>query len=410
MPKEGKSMDKKQKDIMLITNYWHFENERVSSRYRSFADILCQYYDLEVVTSTFCHLTKKQRDLLTLYLDALPYKMTLEYEKGYSKNISLQRISSYTQFGKNVYSYLLKRKKPDLILVSVPSLTVADLVTKYANENKIPVIVDVQDLWPEAFKMALPVPVLSDIAFLPMSHQANRIYRRANIIMAVSDTYVERAARENHSCDTLSIYIGTDSKLVQEKTQGVNIEKPADEFWVGYVGALGHSYDIKAVIDALAELQAGNCPNIVFKVMGDGILHKEFEDYALAKDVKCDFTGMLDYGVMMSTLRKCDLAVNPIIKSSVSSIINKVSDYAAAGVPVINTQDNDEYRELLNQYQAGINVESGNAHAMAQAILELYSHTDLINQMADQSTRLFKEKFDRQINYPKLVNAIERLT
>ena len=75
-------MDGHKKDILLIANYWHFEEEKASSRYRSFADILCRYYDLEVVTSTFCHLKKQQRDPETLNLSALPYRMTLQYEKG----------------------------------------------------------------------------------------------------------------------------------------------------------------------------------------------------------------------------------------------------------------------------------------------------------------------------------------
>ena len=66
--------------------------------------------------------------------------------------------------------------------MSVPSLTVADYVTKYGKDHGVPVIVDIQDLWPEAFKMALRIPVVSDLLFYPMLKQANRIYRRASEI------------------------------------------------------------------------------------------------------------------------------------------------------------------------------------------------------------------------------------
>ena len=151
------------KDVLLIANYWHFEVERSSSRYRSFADILCRSFDLEVITSSFCHLKKAQRNEAELHLDALPYRVKLCYEKGYAKNISIRRICSYTEFGNNVIAYLKSRKKPDLIMVSVPSLAVADYVSKYAKENCIPLIVDIQDLWPEAFKMALNIPIISDM-------------------------------------------------------------------------------------------------------------------------------------------------------------------------------------------------------------------------------------------------------
>jgi len=398
------------KDIMLIVNYWHFEQEKASSRYRSFANILCEKYDLEVVTSTFCHLTKKQRDEDSLSLDKLPYKMTLQYEKGYKKNIGLDRISSYRQFGRNVQKYLEKRKKPDLIIVSIPSLSVAARVTKYANKHKIPVIVDIQDLWPEAFKMALSIPIISDILFYPMKKQADRIYARADKIMAVSDTYVARGLRcNNKDRDGLSIYIGSDSKLIAEKTNDIDVDKPQNEFWVGYVGALGHSYDIESVIKAIKILEDQDIKNIKFIVMGDGVLKSHFEQIAKENGVNVEFTGLLEYGKMMKTLSHCDIAVNPIIGKSVSSIINKVADYSAAGVPVINTQNSEEYRKLLERYKAGISVENGNIEALSLAIKTLYDAANMRIDMSSNAKKMFNERFDRQKSYLKLIDEIDNL-
>lgn len=398
------------KDVMLIVNYWHFEQEKASSRYRSFANILCEKYDLEVVTSTFCHLTKKQRDVDSLSLEKLPYKMTLQFEKGYKRNIGLDRISSYRQFGRNVQKYLEKRKKPDFIIVSIPSLSVADRVTKYANKNKIPVIVDIQDLWPEAFKMALSIPVISDILFYPMKKQADRIYTRADKIMAVSDTYVARGLKCNDKDRSgLSIYIGSDSKLIAEKTSDIEVNKPQNEFWIGYVGALGHSYDIESVIKAIKILEEQNVKNIKFIVMGDGILRAHFEQVAKDNGINAEFTGLLEYGKMMKALSCCDIAVNPIIGKSVSSIINKVADYAAAGVPVINTQNSEEYRQLLEKYNAGINVQNGNILAFADAIKTLYEDESLRQAMCKNAKTMFDDLFDRQRSYPKLIDEIENL-
>ncbi len=398
------------KDVMLIVNYWHFEEEKASSRYRSLANILCKEYDLEVVTSTFCHLQKKQRDVASLRLDALPYKMTLQFEKGYKKNISLRRIASYRQFGKNVKKYLATRKKPDLIIVSVPSLTVADCVTKYANKNNIPVIVDIQDLWPEAFKMALSVPVVSDLLFYPMMKQANRIYARADRIMAVSDTYVARGLSHNRKdSEGLSIYIGSDSNLISEKTEGIEIEKGEDDFWIGYVGALGHSYDIDGVIAALKQLKERGIENIKFIVMGEGPLRARFEQTAAESGVCVEFTGLLDYGTMMKTLMACDIAVNPIVGTSVSSIINKVADYAAANVPVINTQNSPEYRHLLDDYGAGINVENGNIEALADAIERLYRDPEARDAMRKRAKEMYAARFDREKSYPRIIPIMEQM-
>ena len=396
-------------DVMLIANYWHFKEEKASSRYRTMANTIVESgYNLEIVTSSFRHLTKKQRNIDKAYLDSLPYRVTMLYEPGYKKNISLTRLYSHHVLGKNIDRYLKERKKPDVIIVSVPSLDVADVVTQYASINKVKVIVDIQDLWPEAFKMAINIPVLSDMLFLPMKLRADKIYSRADRIMAVSDTYVKRGLACNHKDKHgLSIYIGTDPELVVKELSGKTVHKPNNEFWIGYVGAMGYSYDIKLVIDAIEKVSLKNDRKIIFKVMGDGDLRLEFEAYAEKKNVTCDFTGFLSYGQMMATLKSCDVAVNPIVGESVSSIINKVSDYAMAGVPVINSQKSEEYRNLLIRYKCGINCSNGNSDDFAKAIEYFLNNSNEAKIMGKNAERLGNEKFDRQKTYPKVVEVIE---
>ena len=397
------------KRIMLIANYWHFEEEKASSRYRSMANLLCERYDLEVITSSFRHLTKKQREASDFRLEELQYKVTMLYEPDYYKNISLRRIYSHYKFAKNIKEYLSRSEKPDCIIVSVPSLSVGDVVTKYANKHNIPVIVDIQDLWPEAFKMAIRIPIISDLLFAPMMHQANRIYKRASKILAVSETYVRRGLRNCHNQDGTSIYIGTDSVLANKEMEGLEISKNKDEFWIGYIGALGHSYDINTISKAISILRERGIENIVFKVMGDGPLKKDFEAHANELNINSDFMGFIDYGTMMATLSKCDVAVNPIVGGSVSSIINKVSDYAMAGMAVVNTQNSTEYRELLDEYHAGINVKNGDAGEVANAIQQLYEDRALLSQMQSNAKRLGEEKFDRNKTYLKIIDIIENL-
>jgi len=396
------------RDILLITNYWHFEFEKKSSRYRSMAEVLSKSgFDVEVVSSSFRHQTKTQRNLNEIKKIESRYKTTLLKEPGYKKNISLIRILSHHMFAQEIVKYLRSRKKPDLILVSVPSLSVGSAVTKFATRNNIKVVIDIQDLWPEAFKMAINTPILSDILFAPMMIQANNIYARADKIMAVSETYVNRALAQNKkSDDGLAVYIGTDLNLVAEAISGKVMEKPENEFWIGYVGALGHSYDIGLIIDALCLLKERGFSNLVFHIMGEGVLLNELVCYAKEKQVNCVFHGFVEYGDMMSILQVCDVAVNPIVGSSVSSIINKVSDYAAAGIPVINTQNSVEYQKLIDEYECGINCRSGDVNAVAEAIRKLSEDASARERMGRNSRRLAEEKFDRKNTYQEIINVI----
>ena len=397
-------------DVVLVCNFWHFEFEKESSRYRSLAEVISKNdkYNLEVVTSSFRHQTKKQRNSDEINKIKTDYKVTLLTEPSYKKNISIKRFLSHRKLAKNISKYLKQRKRPDLIILSVPSLSVGSAVSKFAKRNNIKLIVDIQDLWPEAFKMAFNVPVISDLVFYPMKLQANRIYSRADEIMAVSNTYVKRG-KENNSCEGFPLFIGTDSRIVEKSINGKEINKPENEFWVGYVGALGHSYDITAVIKAIDILNKQGIDNIVFKIMGEGVLADKFKEIAKEYRVNCDFMGFLEYGEMMATLMKCDVAVNPIVGKSVSSIINKVSDYAMAGVPVVNTQNSEEYRNLIDEYKCGINCRNDDVNDIANAIRRLYNDEELRKDMGKNSQKLGVERFDRSKTYPEIFEIIERL-
>ena len=107
--------------------------------------------------------------------------------------------------------------------------------------------------------------------------------------------------------------------------------------------------------------------------------------------------------------KKMAPAKKEALKESVDEKINKVADYAAAGVPVINTQNSEEYRQLLEKYNAGINVENGNILAFADAIKTLYEDESLRQAMCKNAKTMFDELFDRQKSYPKLINEIENL-
>ena len=396
------------KDVLLITHYYHFSYEKESSRYKTLCDMLSKEsgISLELVTSSFYHRTKIRRDKKKAE-ESESFKVTLIDEPAYYKNISFSRLYSSRVFARNVLTYLKKRKKPDLIYQVVPSLDVADSVSLYAKRNGIPIIIDIQDLWPEAFRMAIDIPIVSDILFSPMKKKANRIYSRADAIVAVSDTYVSRGLETNPSCHkTVSAYIGGDIDLIEKESSKYHIEKPEGEFWIAYAGALGHSYDISIVIKALAILQSQNIHNIVFHVMGDGQLRTQFEKEASAANIKAIFHGHIPYGQLMAILNQSDVAVNPINGKSVASIINKVSDYALAGLPVVNTQNSQEYQNLLIDYQAGLNCNNKDPHAVALAIKKIRYEDGLQQKLKSGAQRLGIEKFSRCTAYKSILEII----
>ncbi|EOU1691760.1 glycosyltransferase family 4 protein [Clostridium perfringens] len=391
------------KDILMVTHFTQIPREAGNGRFLYLLNMFD--YDkvqVELVTTDFSHRTKEKREKI---YENLRYKLTYVEELGYKKNVSIKRFFSHYIFARNLRKYLLKRKKPDIIYCSIPSIDAAYYVTKYAKKNNIKLIIDIQDLWPEAFKMVLNIPIISDIIFYPMNKKANFVYKNADEIIGVSETYVNRALKVNKKVEKgLSVFLGTDLNYFDSL---IKSSKKYNNFTIVYVGTLGHSYNIKLIIDALEQVRLKYNKNINFLIMGDGPLKNEFQSYSKNKNLQIEFTGRLKYEDMVSRLKKCHLAVNPIIDGSAGSIINKVGDYAAAGLPVINTQDCKEYKRLIEKYNIGFSFLNNDIAGISDKIFELYNDYNLIEKLGDNNRKLAIDLFDRAKTYKNIINIIE---
>ena len=398
--------------ILIIAHFTQTPNENGNNRFNYLANLLGKSEEnrVELITSSFSHKYKKQRKMNDEPIDKLNYKLTTIYEPGYKKNVSLKRFYSHHKMGKNLKKYLNNLNyKPDVIYCAVPSLDVAKAVAKFAEKNNIRFIIDVQDLWPEAFKMVFNIPIVSSLIFSPMERQANYIYSNANDIVAVSDTYANRASKVNSKFkNKLSIYLGTNLDFFDECKIKNKVDFNDDIVRITYIGTLGHSYDIKCIIDAITILNKKGMKNIKFLVMGDGPLRQEFENHAKQNGIDSEFTGRLPYEEMVGRLCSCDIAVNPISHNAAQSIINKVGDYAAAGLPVISTQECKEYRDLVDNYKIGFNCENGNSQDIADKLEKLIFNKDLRNEMGKNNRRLAEERLDRRVTYKEIVDLVEK--
>lgn len=396
--------------IIIIANFpARIDGSKEKGRFLYLGEMLCERgHDVTMLVSDFNHGTKKHRGSTEIKHEAYQTKIIALHEPGYPNNISIKRLWSHFVWGRNVGKFLNDTEKPDVIYCAVPSLTAAIKVARYCKSAGPKFTIDVQDLWPEAFQMAVRNKLLQR-ALKPIDWYVNKIYRAADVVVAVSDTYVKRVLKVNAKVkDGYSIYLGNDGALF-DASRGESIEERNNkEIKLAYIGTLGYSYDLKCVIDAIDISKPNEWPQIVkFVIMGDGPMKDELIRYAQLKRVECEFTGSLPYQEMVKKLCECDIVVNPIKSGSAASIINKVGDYALSGLPVINTQESPEYRKLLEQYKCGINCRVGNAQDVADAIVKLSKNPELRKQMGENARRLGEERFDRRQTYKQIVEVIE---
>lgn len=123
-----------------------------NDRYTYIAKMLVnQGENVEIITSDYEHHKKRYRDKNTNF----PFKITYLHENAYKKNVSFQRIIGHISFAIRLKKYLKRSENTDIIYCAVPPIISAFVTANYCKKNRIRLLVDIQDLWPEAMETLL---------------------------------------------------------------------------------------------------------------------------------------------------------------------------------------------------------------------------------------------------------------
>lgn len=403
------------KKIAVISMGVKLDNEKGYSRFRYIGDFLSDAgYQVDLITTTFQHWEKAQRNLDEIKTENYKFNLKFIYEPGYKKNIDLRRIRSHRIAAKNLRQLLEKEGDYDLIYCEIPPNDVALAAAEYAKSKDIPFVPDVNDLWPEAMRMVLDIPVISDILFYPLLRDAEKVYSLVSGIIGTSDEYRDRPLKkQNLNVPKKTVYVGNEIAEFDAGVEkyGPQINKNEGEFWVSYAGTIGTSYDIKTMVLAGKELLNRGKNQIKIKILGGGPLKEELE--TLAKEQECtnvEFVGYAPYPKMAAYLAKSDILVNSFVKKAPQSIVTKIGDYLAAGKPMINTCMSPEFRNKVEHDGFGINIMPEDVKVLADAIEKLYEDGAGRTEMGKRARSIAEEQFDRPQSYKKIIELIEELT
>jgi glycosyltransferase involved in cell wall biosynthesis len=328
------------------------------------------------------------------------------YEPPYSKNISFRRIFSHSIFAWNVLKRIIKSKENyDVVYVGFPTpmaFLAAILIAKRLNAR---LIVDIQDLWPEAFILALPKKIrfISGIIFSPFILINKFCFSKIDCAIAVSETYIQtyrnffKKSVPVHVC-----FLGTSLDKFDDGKPSFSLARNYD-LNLCYVGKLSHSYDISSAIKAVRALPLNI--DVGFHIFGTGPQKSIFQEEA-QDCLNIHFYDNLSYDVLPTALRACDVGLNVIVKDAAQSITNKHADYAAGGLAVINTQENAEYRNIVTDFHFGFNVTVEDWLDLKGKVLQLYNDRKLLFEMKQNSRKFAQLYMNRDNTYPKLMEFI----
>lgn len=399
------------KKVWIIAPFTEIDTVGARDRFQYLANRLNnEKVEVVLFTSDFNHMKKKHVD--SQISESYSYEVKLVHEPGYKKNVSIKRALSHIKFAYNIKKIIKKIEKPYVIYSAYPTMSASYVAGKYAKKNNIPFILDVQDIWPESVSSAMDTAKLwLKLLMWPFTKLANKIYKMADSVIGVSETYVQRANVKGTKCkEFIPVYIGAElEKFDDTYYEGEEVYKKEQDIWITYIGTLSHSYDIDTAIKAFAQLEKHR--NIKLNILGSGPdeeklikLAKELNVY----DVNVYFYGYIKYEKMVSILKKSDIGLNAIKGSAKQTITNKLSDYVSARLPILNSCQEKEVLDLMINKELGNNYNPGDVDSLKDSILNMINNRNEMEKYS-RNSRLFAEKFfDRKESYKVIINEIKK--
>lgn len=386
-----------------------------ATRYPYIATMLHEAgYEVELITSSFQHWEKKQRELKDYHVGTTDYCVVFINEPSYEKNIDLKRIRAHRSASQHLYNYFAREFDYDVVYCQIPPNDFARTAAEACQNHNVPFIVDVNDLWPEAMRMAFDKPIISDIAFSGFKADAKAVYQAASAVVGTSQEYADRPFKDRKGkpeIPQLVVYVGCD---VADFDKGVaehaaEVEKPEGEFWVTYAGTVGKSYDLLTLVCAASKCLEDGYNDIRVKILGDGPQREELEEAAAKLEGKVDFLGYQEHGVMAAYLSKSNCAVNSLVKGAPQSIPAKIGDYLASGKPMVSTSESPEFCEKVEADGFGVNVVPGDVPALASALEKLHDDALGCARMGKAARKVAEEQFDRPASYKRIVELVQQV-
>ncbi|RPI74860.1 MAG: glycosyltransferase WbuB [Desulfobacteraceae bacterium] len=319
---------------------------------------------------------------------------------GYKKNISLARYIDHRLVAKKFKRLAASKPKPDAMVVSLPPHDLAFEAVMFARKNKIPVMIDIRDPWPDLFLNHVPIMFkkIIRVALFNDFRMVKHIMRYAQNLVAVTRAFLEwglgYAERGPNTRDRV-FYLGYRKPSVQNLEAHMEMIKQwentvRDKFVVLFIGALSAAYHNPSILlDAAERLKDRD--QIHFVIAGDGDLLADMRKSA-GRLSNVTFTGWLNQMEIDFWLKHSHVGVCPVTKI-IDLPTNKVSAYLSEGLPILSAF-NGELKTLIEDNRIGFYYAPNDIRAFEKRIVELQEDRELYRLMSRNAQKLFQDKFD----------------
>ena len=341
------------KKILIITQYFYPEQFRIND-----LALEMKHHGYEVTVLTGLpnypkgkyfdgYSNKKNCDEIW---NGIPiYRCNLRERKSGSLNLLRNYISFVREANKKLK--YLKDKDFDVIYVfEVSPITVALPAIKFKKKRKIPLIMNVQDLWPE--NISAITGIHHPFVIKPIERIVKYIYENCDLILTASKSFIPNIQK----------YLGQDKDKIKFWPQYSVVSKEdksvilfdENDFNIVFTGNIGKAQGLDIMIEAAKNLRN---TSIKWQLIGDG--RDESNLKKLVHENSLDdiviFHGRKQEHEIPQYLANADAALlilrpDPVFEMTLPA---KLQTYMACGVPIIGCV-NGEGKRTIDEANAGI--------------------------------------------------------
>lgn len=267
---------------------------------------------------------------------------------------------------------LARARGIDVLIASSPPFFVHLAGAALGTLKRIPVVLEVRDLWPDYL---VGMGMLRGWPAEALFALERRLLLQAEHVVAVTESFRRRLVRKGVAQGRLDVIPnGVDTGMYRR----ANLAPPIDtlrregvqEFIVGYMGNFGAGQGLRTVLEAAAIL-ADQAPDVRLVLAGDGPDRPLLEATATAlRNVAIH--PPIPKEATPAFYNACDICVVPLASFGIlqETIPSKIFEVMACERPVLASLGG-EAAKLVEESESGLVVPPGDARAMADGVLRL---------------------------------------
>jgi glycosyltransferase involved in cell wall biosynthesis len=316
---------------------------------------------------------------------------------------ALARVANYASYAVTATLIGASRRRPDVVFASSPPLPVGNVGATLAFRHRVPWVLDVRDLWPDA---AVAVGEMEHGRIYRMAARLERrLYRSAAAITATTEDFARAIEGRGGAGKVTLVRNGTQDLFLEIGSEEPDPELAGESdgrFTWTYAGNLGLAQGLEAAVEAAKLL--GDGYRLI--LIGEGPRRAELIRMAEALPPgTVEVRDPIPPERAGRILRASDALLVSLAPGFDGFVPSKLFDCCAVARPVILAAEG-EAAELAGQAEAAVCVRPGDPVELADAVRRVAGDAGLRDTLV-QRGRAFAEANSRAAGVVQLEGVLE---